>query len=227
MNTDSTAQTHRSIIPDRSQALPDSPPPAYDVAIATDDPPAYNGVRLPRYTATARPGMLRAEHLSANGMVRLIIARSESVTSTAIPLVRDLDYLRRHAGDEIEIYSRLTEMRRTLELLRAAAGQRVAEAQALANRIRVYEEHIAALPAGSAEVTRADQQIAAEKQRLADVYQRAMSADDGVFRIQEFRREYELLERQLDPRSGTGSLLGRIGRRVNTWLAPMGDFSNF
>lgn len=153
MNADSTAQTHRSNISDPSQAIPDCPPPAYDVAVATDDPPPYNAVRLPRYTATVRPGMFRAEHLSVNGMVRLMVARSESVTNTAIPLARDLDSLRRHAGDEREIYSRITEMRRTLELMGAAAGRRVVEAQALANRIRLYEEHIAALPSGSAEVT--------------------------------------------------------------------------
>lgn len=45
-----------------------------------------------------------------------------------------------------------------------------------------------------------------------------MSADNGVFRIQEFRREHELMKSQLDPTSGTGSLLGRIGRRINTLI---------
>lgn len=53
-----------------------------------------------------------------------------------------------------------------------------------------------------------------------------MTADDGMFRIQEFRREYDGLRRQLDPPPKIGSLFGRIGRGVNTWLGPLSELSD-
>ncbi|KAF1354571.1 hypothetical protein BDV97DRAFT_365830 [Delphinella strobiligena] len=157
MSTNNIVQTDRSVLSDRSQAIPDSPSPTYHLAVATEDLPAYDGAQLPTYASTTRSDMLQAGHIPASGMVRLIVTRSETVTRTIGPLARDLELLRRHTGNEIEILFRITEMRRTLELLRAAANQRVAAAQTLADRIRVYEECIAALPESSDEVARANQ----------------------------------------------------------------------
>lgn len=183
------------------------PPPTYEQA--TKVLPAYDSARLPRYTRYTRTEMMQTEPIPVNSIVRLLQTRAQAVSCTAQPLDRDLQQLQSHIGLTTEQYGRIATIRGALASMESAAAVRYTQARLTADQVYRLENGARGMSPDASHASA----IRDLRKRLCDFHRQAVRMNDGVSRIEGFRREYEEIANQISPASSIGGLLSFFRRR--------------